>query len=114
MNAITILDTGFGQWQPLVWLVSFVILIVIAAIIRSFGNKNYQESSEQTQPFLSGCDEPDVNKVHIRASNLYWGFTETLKSYYDKIIAIHTGVTSDYLLWFFGVMAITLVLGLVL
>lgn len=114
MSLLTSLSSGYGNWQPIVWLVAFILAMIIALIIRSFGNKNYQKDTEQTQPFLSGCDEPDVNKIQVRAGNLYWGFTETLKLYYDKLMAIHSGVTSDYLLWFFGVMAITLILGLIL
>ncbi len=114
MEATSVLNTGFGFWQPLLWLAAFVLVLLIALLIRSMGSRQYQQGTDQTKPFLSGCDEPDPAAVHVRASNLYWGFTETLKGYYEKVVAWHTGNVVDYLLWFFGVLVITLIIGLVL
>ena len=108
------LDSGFGTWAPLVWVAAFLLALTVGYVIRSFGKSDYKKDSEQTKPFLSGNEEPDENLIHVRGSNLYWGYLEALKGYYEKLTALHTGSMADYLLWFFGVMAIMVLLGLCL
>ncbi|MBN1595184.1 hydrogenase [candidate division FCPU426 bacterium] len=108
------LSSGFGWWHPLVWLGAFFLALLLGFLIRALGNKQYKKGTEQTKPFLSGNEESDPNVLHVRASNLYWGYLETLKGYYDKLTALHTGNPVDYLLWFFGSMALILLLGLII
>ena len=50
--------------------------------------------------------------MHIKSSNIYWGFTESLKWVFDSLKKMHTGNVSDYALWFVIVMAI-LFIGLI-
>jgi len=52
--------------------------------------------------------------MHIKASNLYWGFTTAMKSLYAGLRKMHTGNTSDYLLWFVIVLAVLfLIIGVI-
>jgi hypothetical protein len=112
MDIMSTLSSGAGFWHPIVWVTAFVVVFIIALIIRSFGTKKYKIDTEQTKPFISGNDESDPNEIHIRASNLYWGYLETLKGYYEKMIGLHTGNVVDYLIWLFGVMALLILIGL--
>lgn len=109
---MTPLESGFGFWHPIVWLVSLLVILVFAYILRSFGRGDCKKGTEQTQPFLSGNDEPDTNILHVRASNLYWGYLESLKAYYAPLKKIHTGNIIDYLLWLFGTTFIVFLIGL--
>jgi len=100
------LDTGSGFWNPLVWGTIILIAFIIGYTIRSFGKIGYKKGTEQTKPFLSGNIEGDKEKSHIKASNLYWGFTESLKGVYSSLTKIHNGNINDYILWFIVIMGI--------
>ncbi len=102
--------SGYGRWQPLIWLAAMVLVWLIAVVIRSFGVKAYKPETKQTEPFLSG-DAVELSELHIKASNLYWGFVESMRGYYRFLTRIHTGQPGDYLLWFFGVTAAVFLVG---
>lgn len=102
------LNTGFGAWNPVVWLVVIAVASLIAVIIRSPGSKRYKKKTAQTRPFISGNPESPGASSHIQASNLYWGYIEALRGYYAKLVPLHTGDGSEYVLWMLGVLAATL------
>ena len=103
------LGTGFGSWNPIFWVIAFVITLIIGWIIWSRGEKTYNTGKEATAPYLSGNAEPEKGAVHIRAGNLYWGYTDALTSYYKYIKPIHTGNAADYLLAYMFVTALMLI-----
>jgi hypothetical protein len=72
------------------------------------GNKNYKKGTGQTQAFLSGNQEYEKDQMHVQSSNLYWGWTESLKWVIDMLKKMHTGNVSDYVLWFVVVMGLLL------
>ena len=101
------LNTDSGFWNPLVWITAFVIIFLVAYTLRGYGNKSYKKNTEQTKVFLSGNPEfDDKEKMHVKASNLYWGFTETLKGVYKLLDRMHNGNTSDFILWFVVILGI--------
>ena len=102
--------TGYGLWAPVAWLAAFVAAVVVVYLLWTMGESSYRKGTEQERPYLSGNAEPEKGAVHIRASNLYWGFLQALKGYYDAIVPIHTGVLTDYMVWFVAVTAVLLVL----
>jgi hypothetical protein len=99
------IETGSGFWNPLIWLSAMVIAFLIAYILRGMGRKEYKEKTDQTQSFLSGNPEYEKEQMHIKGSNVYWGFTESLKWGYNVLRRMHTGNVSDYVLWFVIVIA---------
>jgi len=99
-------DTGYGFWNPLVWLTVIIIALLVVYIIRSFGRTDYKKSTMQTKPFLSGNPEGDKESSHVKASNLYWGFMEAMKMVYNFLTKMHTGNVSDYVLWFIVIMGL--------
>ena len=105
------LTTGAGYWNPLLWLAALVIALAVAVLVRARGRRDYREGA-QAQPFISGNEEPAGGAGHIPASNLYWGFLESLKTYYDRLVPLHTGIPTDYVAWLLGIMALMLVISL--
>jgi multicomponent Na+:H+ antiporter subunit D len=101
---------GLAYWNPLIWLLGFVVLTGGVYIFRSRGQKKYKKGTAQTEIFLSGEQPPDVEQRHIKAHNIYWGFFETLAGYYDRNIRAHTGIVNDYVMWLVVVIAITAVI----
>jgi hypothetical protein len=107
-------QTGSGFWNPIVWIIVILIAFLITYILRGFGNKNYKKGTEQIKSFLSGNPEYEKEKMHVKSSNLFWGFTESLKWIFDILHKMHTGNISDYILWFVIVMAVLfLLVGLI-
>ena len=111
MNLSWTLTTGSGAWNPLLWLLAFIVALGIAVAIRAFGRKDFRAGA-QAKPFISGNEEPADGGGHIPASNMYWGFLEAMKSYYQRLVPLHTGVPTDYVAWLLGVMALMLVITL--
>jgi len=90
---------GYSLWNPVIWLIVFVIMAVVVYLFRSRGQEQYKRDTEQTRVFLSGEEVPGAEKVNIRAHNIYWGFFETLKKYYMVLVKPHTGIINDYVTW---------------
>jgi hypothetical protein len=107
------IETGSGFWNPILWVISIVIATLTIAVIRSFGNKSYKKDTEQSKVFLSGNPEYEKEKMHVKSSNLYWGFTESMKAFYYILRRLHTGNASDYVLWFVIVLAIFLIIEVI-
>lgn len=103
-------QTGSGFWNPVVWIVVVIVVFLITYILRGFGNKEYKKGTEQVKSFLSGNPEYEKEKMHIKGSNVYWGFTESLKWFFDILHKMHTGNVSDYILWFVMMMAVLFLL----
>ncbi|MDR0439327.1 MAG: hydrogenase [Methanocalculaceae archaeon] len=108
------LATGFGFWNPLMWIIVIVVAIFFSWLLWKLGETNYEGNIWQTAPYLSGNDEPEKEAIHIRAGNMYWGFTKALSVYYDHLIPLHSGIVSDYISWFLiGVVVLFMVVILV-
>jgi len=103
---MVILKSGYAFWNPLIWVIALATVVILALYFRSRGQKNYKKGTEQTKIFLCGEDVPEPELRHIKASNVYWGFFETLKGYYDAIVKPQTGIINDLALWFVLLLAI--------
>ncbi|HDO19173.1 MAG TPA: hydrogenase [Thermoplasmatales archaeon] len=100
------ISTGSGFWNPIVWLIALLIALLITYAIRSLGRKDYKRGKEQIKPFLSGNAEEDVEKLHTKGDNLYWGFRQSLAGYYKLMQKIHSGDLRDYVVWFVVILVI--------
>lgn len=103
---MSLIYTGQGFWDPIAWLISTALAGILVYWIWSKGRVDYKKGTEQAKPFLCGHQEPDKGEIHIRASNIYWGFVEALKGYYEPLIGAHTGELSDYVGWLVGLIAL--------
>jgi len=104
------LFTGYGNWNPVFWIIGFIVALIISWLLLRRGESGCNRDTEQVKSYLSGNAEPEKGDVHIRAGNMYWGFTEALKEYYEFLVPVHTGILTDYILWFLGVMAVIMVI----
>ena len=59
MAVIETLFTGFGGWNPVIWVAAFIIAAIIAWLIWLRGESDYKAGTEQTKPFISGNAEPE-------------------------------------------------------
>ena len=108
------LETGSGFWNPLVWGLTIIIAILLIYILRGFGKKDYKTGTEQTKAFLSGNPEFSKDEMHVKGKNLYWGFTQALRSVYNVLEKMHTGNVSDYILWFVIILgALFIIIGVI-
>ena len=103
---MSVIDLGYAFWKPIVWVIAFVVVMVITFLFRSRGQKKYKKGTDQAKIFLSGEEVPEPEQRHVRAGNVYWGFFEALKGYYDVIVRPHTGIVNDYIIWFVAVIGI--------
>ncbi len=101
------LEFGLDFWNPIVWVIEFLVLIAGVYLLRSRGSKKYKKGTAQTEIFLSGEEPPPVEQRHIKAHNIYWGFFQALKGYYDPTVKAHTGIINDYMIWFTAIATAT-------
>jgi hypothetical protein len=109
MGLLLTLNTGAGYWNPLALVLVSAVAVMVVYVIWRRGEGSYKKGTAQTTVFISGNPEPERGAVHIRGGNLYWGYTEGIKGFYDWIVPLHTGITTDYLLWIFWVTAVLLI-----
>jgi len=107
------IETGSGFWNPLIWAIIMIVAFLLIYILRSIGNEGYKKDTEQIKAFLSGNPEYSKDKMQVKASNLYWGFTTSLKGLYTLLKKMHTGNASDYVLWFVIILAIFLIVEVI-
>ncbi len=105
-----VLEFGYAFWNPIIWVIAFVVVMAVAYFLRSRGQKKYKKDTAQTKIFLCGEEVPEAEQRHVRAGNVYWGFFETLKGYYNGVLKPHTGIINDYIIWFIVVMAISTII----
>jgi uncharacterized membrane protein YraQ (UPF0718 family) len=108
-----ILESGYAFWNPIIWIIVFVVLGIMVYFFRRQGQKEYKKDTDQTRIFLCGEEVPEAGERHIRVGNIYWGFFETLKEYYNQVVRAHTGIVNDYIIWFVAAAALSVIILLV-
>jgi len=106
-TAFDTLKTGYGEWNAIVMAVVFgLIILIVYYFVYKRGNPAFQRNTLQVYPFMSGnrIDDPEAGR--IPADNVYWGFLEVFKGYFESMDEAHTGNINDYLHWFVVVVAI--------
>ena len=107
---MSVVTYGYAVWSPIVWLVALLVLAIITLYVRSKGQKRYKKGTAQTDVFISGIKVPPAEQRHIAAHNVYWGFFEALKRFYNVMMRPHTGIINDYILWMLAVMALSVLI----
>ncbi len=103
------LVTGFGLWNPIVWIIAYIIIYIGIKFLEDQGHPDTTKKGDMVLPFTSGNYVEEEN-ARIKASNVYWGFVEAMKGYYNTLSKIHTGIVSDYVYWYIGILAVIIIL----
>ena len=104
----------FSYWDPVVWLVLFVIVLAAVCIVVLTGKGDRGKVSVPSAEaedgkyatFFSG--EKSLPS-HVSGSDLFWGFKKDWKKYFRVIEDLHSGVVNDYALWAVAASAVIVV-----
>ena len=94
----------FSYWDPILWLVLFVIMLVAACLVIVTGKSSRGQVLENTgapvdgkyATFFSG---EESLPSHVGGSDLFWGFKHDWKGYFKVMQGAHSGAVNDYALW---------------
>ena len=91
---------AFSFWNPLVWLLLFVVVFLGVYIVMATSKSTrgrMLEGSEGYDPkyatFFSGEQE---EFSQVGGSDLFWGFKTDWKGYYKIMQGLHSGIVTDY------------------
>ncbi len=98
------------MWSPIIFISIVLLNLLIVYWLYKMGNSDYKKTKHSGEPFISGNRPPgDVRRVHVAGDNLFWGFRDALKQYFDPLIKGHTGSINDYMYWIVITLAVVLV-----
>ena len=100
---IEVAPVQFSYWNPIVWLILFVIIFVAAFIVIT-GSKSSRgqilnpgvKYDPKYATFFSGEEELFSQ---VGGSDLFWGFKTDWKGYYKVLEGLHSGIVTDYAGW---------------
>ena len=103
VSNIAVEPARFSFWNPMVWLVLFVIIFAAAAavILRSENERGKVLDGPETYDpkyatFFSG-EQQEFSQVG--GSDLFWGFRTDTKGYYRVLQGLHSGNVNDYAMY---------------
>ena len=98
-----------GAWNPISWLVLFVVVICAVFLVSLTGRPNRRTSAGEGSKYAVFFGGEEAQYSHISGGDLFWGFKHTMRRYLGFISGAHTGVTNDYVLW--GVTALAVIVA---
>lgn len=96
--------TQAGYWNPIAWLVLFVIVFA-AFMIAAFSTSNAKgrlraSEAESVDPKYDTFFSGEANAYsQVGGSDLFWGMRHNLRHYFSFIQNAHSGIVNDYALW---------------
>lgn len=104
MPRITYTPVEFSFWNPVTWLVLFVIVLLAVFVVMMTGEGDRgkvlaptaQDGDGKFATFFSG--EKSMPS-QVGGSDLFWGFKKNFKKYFKVVQGIHSGVVNDYALY---------------
>ena len=103
----------FHYWDPVVWLVLFVIMLGGVVIFLAATGKSRGETSqtaavgnEKYDVFFSG-EKSEFS--HVTGTDLFWGFRKGFSKFITWIRDMHTGSINDYAQWIIWASAIMII-----
>ena len=104
----------FSYWNPVVWLVLFVIVLLVVFIVILTGDKSRGAVLKNTENQVDGKyatffgGEKSMHS-HVAGSDLFWGFKKDWKKYFEVAQGLHSGIVNDYALWVVCALAFVIV-----
>ena len=100
---IAVEPAHFSFWNPMVWLVLFVLIFAAAAVVILTSEKERgkvlcapQNYDPKYATFFSGEAE---EFSQVGGSDLFWGFRKDTKGYYRVLQGLHSGIVNDYAMY---------------
>ena len=92
-----------GYWNPVSWLVLFVILLLGFAIVSLLGNNSkgrvLEQKEEVDDKYATFFGGESNEHSHVAGSDLFWGLKHNLRHYFGFMHNAHSGIVNDYALW---------------
>lgn len=103
------LSFNMAGWNPISWLILFIVLLVAFIFATFLGNYKKSVSIENNShsskyDVFNGGEASEFS--HVGGSDLFWGFKYNLRHYFNFIHNAHSGVVNDYVLWVVATAAI--------
>ncbi len=106
VSNIDVAAAEFSYWNPMVWLVLFVVVLLAVFIViitekSAFGAVLHENDDDKPvdgkyATFFGG----ELNThSHVGGSDLFWGFKHDLRGYFNVLQGQHSGIVNDYALW---------------
>ena len=91
---------SIGAWDPVNWLLLFVIVLAAVFLVSILGKRDRGEvncAPDSKHAVFFGGEEAQYS--HVASGDLFWGFKHNLRGYLGFMSKAHSGVTNDYVLW---------------
>ena len=92
-----------GYWNPVSWLILFVILLLGFAIVSLLGNNSkgrvLEQKEEVDDKYATFFGGESNEHSHVAGSDLFWGLKHNLRHYFGFMHNAHSGIVNDYALW---------------
>lgn len=96
-----------GFYKPEVFLLIFVLLLILITSIVMFKPKSSSVIEGSKNASFSCGEEDSLSK--LGPHDMFWGFKESYRKYFNGLTEGHSGVVNDYAFWIIAALAITLV-----
>ena len=105
VSDILVEPAKLSLWNPVLWLILFVIVLAAAGIVIITGKPSRgrvlettsQEAVDGKYATFFGGEKSTFSQVG--GSDLFWGFRKDWKGYFKVIEGLHSGVVNDYAMW---------------
>ena len=94
-------EATFSYWDPMVWLLLFVVVLCATFIVIVTGKPGRGKLLETEEELVDGKyatffgGEKSLHS-HVGGSDLFWGFKRDWKGYFRFMEGLHSGVVNDY------------------
>ena len=106
--------TGFSAWNPVLWLILFVIVLAAICIVILTGKNARGRVLENTANEVDGkyatfFGGEKSEHSHVGGSDLFWGFKKNFKGYFKFMNNMHNGNLNDYSIWTVAATAVAII-----
>ena len=104
VTAATIEPASLSYWDPILWLILFVIILAAVCIVILTGKRtrgevlvNKTEAADGKYATFFGGEKSEHS--HVSGSDLFWGFKKNWGGYFKFMQGMHSGDVNDYSLY---------------
>ncbi len=101
VKEVAVEPASFSFWNPLTWLILFVVIMAAICIVALTGKKargavleNGTKAPDGKYATFFGGEKSEHS--HVGGSDLFWGFKKNFKGYFKFMDKMHNGNINDY------------------